>query len=493
MSASSAQQERPPVVVVMGHVDHGKTTLLDFLRETKLAEREAGGITQATAAYEIEKNGKRITFIDTPGHAAFTKMRQRGASIADVAILVVAADDGVKPQTKEAIGILKETGVPFVVAINKIDKNNADLERTKQDLMSNEVLLEGLGGDVPYMGISAKEGTGVDELLDIVLLVAEMQSLVCVPEGPAKGFVIESHKDARRGIVASVVVKNGKLERGSHIMTAGAEGMVRNLENFIGERVDVLVPSSPALIVGFESIPSVGEAFVAGDLEIIKAQDLHPTEPQEEAITEPQEQEIVKQEEDDKQVVRLLLRADVSGSLEALEFMINELSFEKVQLEVVSREVGDITDGDIKDAGPNGAWIVGFNVKVNKAAENLAKSQQVAIMTSKIIYRLVEEITQRVEAIEHGPEAGEMEVLATFSQQGEKQVIGGKVIKGLLEEDDRFEVVRGGEVVGQGRIKNLQQQKKKVKRIEEGECGMQVRCGEVIQVGDIVRTIVPEE
>jgi translation initiation factor IF-2 len=270
MSQNTAQNQekntlqRPPVVVVMGHVDHGKTTLLDYIRKTRVAEREAGGITQATGAYEIEYKGKKITFIDTPGHQAFTQMRQRGAHIADLAVLVVAADDGVKPQTKEAIEILQQTKTPFVVAINKIDKNNADVDRTKQSLTAAGVLLEKYGGDISWVEISAKEGTGVDELLDHILLMAEMEELTYNPLVAGRGYVLESRRDGQQGITVSVIIKDGIARAGEKICTLSACGKIRSLETFLRERVKELSPSSPAWIVGFETLPEVGEEFVIG-------------------------------------------------------------------------------------------------------------------------------------------------------------------------------------------------------------------------------------
>ncbi len=481
MASNDTQKSRPPIVVVMGHVDHGKTTLLDYLRETRVAEREAGGITQAVGAYEVVRNDKKITFIDTPGHAAFTQMRQRGATVADVAVLVVAADDGVKPQTQEAITILKETGIPYIVAINKIDKNNADIERTKQDLLAHGVELEGLGGDIPWIGVSAKEGERVDELLDLVLLLAEMQTLTYDPSIAAKGFVLEAHKDSRRGIVATLILKDGTIHKGDDISTHSADGSVRNLENFIGEQIDELQPSSPAVVVGFESLPLIGELFTAGELEMIEKQDLHPVE------AEPQD-EIVATEE--REELPLILRADTSGSLEALAYVIKELSFDDVVINILSQEVGDITDGAIKDATASKAWVIGFNVKSNKAAENLAKSQHVKITTSDIIYRIVEAIEEFIAERDKMPEGGELEVLALFSQQGEKQVIGGQVLKGFIQEKDKFEIVREDEVIGRGRILNVQQGKENVKRAEEGECGLQLRSPEIIEKGDKIKVVV---
>jgi len=477
---TSGTQLRAPIVVVMGHVDHGKTSLLDYVRKTRVAEREAGGITQAVGAYEIDHGGKRITFIDTPGHEAFTKMRQRGASIADVAILMIAADDGVKPQTKEAIDILLSAKIPFLVAINKIDKNNADEERTKNDLLNNGVALEKLGGDVPWVAISAKEGTGVDELLDTLLLLWDVQEVTCDPSAPARGFILESHRDSQRGPVASLIIKDGTLRVGDRVTTASAEGKVRSLENFLGESVKELGPSSPALIAGFSDVPMVGELCVAGELEPAAKESLLPQE-----YKEP-EQEIA-QVKSGEQTIKLVLKADVSGTLEALSHVIGGLSFENREVVVVSREVGDITDGDVKLASSVGAYVIGFNVKVAKAAQNVARSEKVRIITSNIIYRIIEALEHEVSHSQQEQKGGALEILAVFSQQGKKQVVGGKMKRGILALGDHIVVMRGEEEIGHGTIRNLQQGKENCKKVLEGECGMMIESPETIIVGDVIK------
>lgn len=474
----ASQKPRSPVVVVMGHVDHGKTTLLDYLRSTSIAEREAGGITQSTAAYEVEKNGKTITFIDTPGHEAFTKMRQRGAQVADIAILIVAADDGVKPQTKEAIGILHETKIPFVVAINKIDKQNADVEKTKQDLLNNEVLLEKLGGDVPWAQISAKNGDGIDDLLDVVLLLWEMNQKTFNPNLSAKGFVLESRVDAKKGTVVWAVMKEGTLHVGDEVATASAEGKIKGMEDFLGKRITTAIPSSPVIILGFNDLPAVGEEFVAGELEPEERADITPS------IPEQKETHLAEEEEEED--AHVILKADTSGSLEALAHVVRALSHDDMSLHIVSQGVGDITDGDIKAAQPTGALIVGFNVKANKAAESLARSQQISIVTSNIIYRIVEALEERLSSAAKKDDHGSLEVLATFSQQGRKQLVGGKVVSGILAVKQRFDLRRNDEVIGQGRIINIQQDKSDRRQVSEGECGILVETPESVAVGDIL-------
>lgn len=474
----TSQKPRPPVVVVMGHVDHGKTTLLDTLRNTSIAEREAGGITQSTAAYEVERNGKTITFIDTPGHQAFSKMRQRGAQVADVAILIIAADDGVKPQTKEAITILQEAKLPFVVAINKIDKQNADIERTKQDLLSNGVYLEKLGGDVPWTLISAKGGEGIEELLDLILLVDEMNQKTYDPAQPARGFVLEARVDGKRGIVVWGVMKEGTLHVGDEIATPSAQGKIKGIDDFLGKRIKKAIPSNPVVILGFNELPAVGEEFFGGELALQERENTLPEVP------EPQSSEITEKE--DRAQIHIVLKADTSGSLEALSHVVGALSNDEASFHCVYEGVGDITDGDVKAAQPTQALIVGFNVKAGKAAENLARSQQITIVTSNIIYRIVEALEEKLQSLVQTNENGMLEVLATFSQQGKKQVVGGKIISGILSVRQRFDIKREEEIVGQGRVTNIQQNKVDCRQVREGECGISVETAETIQKGDIL-------
>ncbi|MFA6135980.1 MAG: translation initiation factor IF-2 [Candidatus Paceibacterota bacterium] len=466
---------RPPIVVVMGHVDHGKTTLLDYLRKTRVAEKEAGGITQSIGAYEIDFKGQKICFIDTPGHKAFTKMRERGANVADLAILVVSSDDGVKPQTKEAIDILIKSKTPFVVAINKIDKNNSDIEKTKQDLLANGVLLEGFGGQISWHGISAKTGEGIDDLLDLIVLMWQMENLTYDSENNAKGFILESKMDSQRGIIASVIVRDGTLKVGDGIVTPSACGKIKVLENFLGQRVETLCPSSPALVVGFESIPDVGEEFESGQMDLEKARNIEPQKFEKKEIsTVP----------DEDNVISLIIKADVSGSLEALGQIISSMKFENVTIKIISQEVGEINDSDIKSAKTFNAFVIGFNVKSTKAAESLARARDVQIISSDIIYRIIEAIEEKVNNFGKKEELGELEILAIFSQKNRKQVIGGKVTSGFIAINQRISIERGEQVLGYGRITNLQQNKKDTKKVEDGECGLMIESEITVAVGD---------
>ncbi len=460
---------RPPIVVVMGHVDHGKTTLLDFIRKTNVVAKEAGGITQSIGAYIITHNSKLITFIDTPGHEAFSKMRQRGAKIADLGILVVAADEGVKPQTKEAIEILQKSETPFVVAINKIDKPGADVERIKQELTQAGVLLEGFGGNISWQAISAKTGEGINELLDLILLAAEMEGLTYDFSARGSGVIIESKVDSSRGITAAVIIKNGVLKIGDEIATQSAIGKIRILENFLGERADKLEPSNPALILGFETLPQIGEEFVSGKIELAEIK----IKSKEAGLPE------IKVEGEKK--VNLILKADVSGSLEALSGIIK--TFPNVK--IIGESVGDITDGDVKSALNTNSIIIGFKSRLVKAAENLAKAQSVKIIASDIIYDLFKSLEIELKKFEAPFVSGRLEILGVFGKKDGRQIIGGRVIEGSFKNNSTVDIQRNEKVVGSGKIINLQKNKKDAGQVQEGEeCGMLFESETIVNIGD---------
>ena len=481
MEANDEKKERSPIVVIMGHVDHGKTSLLDYIRKTNVIAKEAGGITQSIGAYEITHPStssgqvKHITFIDTPGHEAFSKMRSRGATVADLAILVVAADDSVKPQTKEAIQILKDSGTTFIVAINKIDKNNSDPERVKNDLLQNEVLLEGYGGNISYALISAKNGEGVPELLDLILLAAEVEDLKYDPEAVPTGIVIEAKLDRERGNEVMVVLKNGVLKQGEEIFTETAKGKIKVLENFLGEEVKEIVPSSPALIIGFEDLPAVGEEFQMG---------AHPESHASDERKMIGRTPIKKQNKEKRLTLRLILKANVAGSLEAVSDAIKKLSQDEVIIEIMDEAVGDITDGDVKLSIANGAVIFGFGTRVKKPALVLAEANGVRIYTADIIYELLKFVDEEINNLKSPKPTGILEVLAVFNQKSSKQLIGGRVTDGILRKG-LHTVERAGEAIGQGRIVSLEQGKKEVTQVETGkECGMFFDSPIKIEVGD---------
>lgn len=471
----SKNLKRPPVVVVVGHVDHGKTSLLDYIRKTNVVAKEAGAITQSIGAYEITHNEQRITFIDTPGHEAFSKMRIRGTRVADVAILVVAADESIKPQAKEAIQVLYDSKTPFVVAITKIDKPNADLERVKNGLTTNNVLLEGYGGSISYQGVSSKTGEGINELLDLILLTAEVENLTYNPDNLASGMVLETERDNRRGNTVTVILKDGTLKRGDLILTPTAKGKVKILEDFLGKPVTELLPSSPAVILGFEELPETGDEFKSGKLSLKELEAVK-------AVSRKSLATVTA----DEQTVKVILKADVAGSLEALSDLIKKTPLKEGQrLEIISQSIGVISDGDVKDAVATKSIILGFMVYPNKAAENLARGQDITIITNEVIYKLVEEVEKILLQIFKKDTSAELEILAVFSGQGRKQTIGGKVNKGMIKTKARLEIHRGEETLGQGRILNLQQKKQDVNVINSGnECGLVFESDVKIEIGD---------
>lgn len=465
--------KRPPIVVIMGSVDHGKTTLLDYIRKANVAAKEVGGITQSVGAYEIEHNGERITFIDTPGHEAFSQIKARGATIADIAILVVAADDSVQPQTKAALKIIQDAQTPYIVAINKIDRV-PDVSKVRNDLMAAGVLLEGYGGNISYQPISAKTGEGVGDLLDLILLAAEVDHLDYEPGHHGSGIVLEAKLDRRRGIVATLIITDGALKTGDEIAAGSASGKVKILENFLGKKADSLSPSSPAVVIGFETLPKAGDTFHVGG----KAE--------EGKIRLANKKAAVKEAKEG--VVNLILKADATGSLEALAQVIKALPQRPGQsLEIVDEGVGDITDGDVKLAVSTKALIIGFRTDAIKAAQTLARDQNIRIVQSEIIYDLVKAVEEALASLGKAIAKGKLEILATFSKKNTKQVIGGEVKLGAISNHATLEVERAGQVLGTGKIINLQQNKRDAASVEAGkQCGLIFDSTVEIKVGDLL-------
>lgn len=447
-----------------------------------ITERETGGITQSVGAYEISRNGRKMTFIDTPGHAAFMAMRSRGALAADVAILVVASDDGVAEQTKEAIRILHETKTPHVVAFTKIDRA-PDMEKAKAQLMNAGVLLEGSGGDVSHCGVSAKTGDGIGELLDIVELAADVLNLECDADVPAEGMIIEAKKDARRGVVAHAIVTNGTLKPGDDIACGSFGAHIRSLEDATGAQIAAAVPSMPVAVLGFKEMPFAGERFRAG-------------EPSPAVVLEEDEQPIVRRgpsaAEDDITVVTLVVKADSQGGAEAVSQIIASLAVPQgLRLTVAQSGVGEVTDGDIRwlmARNKGNAVVLGFNVSVTKAAENLAKAGKIEIASSKVIYDLVSHAESLIKKLSKATVAGDLEVLALFGTKGEAgRIVGGKVITGVMHSGAAVDVEREGAVVGSGTMTSLQSGKKPMESVEAGsECGMVIDGAGDIRVGDHV-------
>lgn len=484
--------KRPPVIGIFGHIDHGKSTLLDYIRKTNITEKEAGGITQHIAAYEVEHDGKngekqKITFLDTPGHEAFRAIRRRGTSVADIAVLIVSAEDGVKPQTIEALEAIKESSLPFVVAINKIDKPGANIDRTKQDLAENNVFLEGYGGSVSFVAISAKTGEGVDELLDLLLLTAELEDLKGDTSLPAEGIIVESNVDPKKGIAATVIIKNGTLLPGKYLISGTAICPVRIVEDFRGKPLRGNATfSSPVRIYGWDNLPQVGEKF-------------EMVENKKEALArsaEVAEQEKKKESKEassanaEQVVIPIILKADTAGSLEAVIYEIGKLSTESVIPRIVLSGVGSINENDIKTANTNeSTLIVGFNIGVDPKAQSLSERLEMPIHTFDIIYKLTEWfagiVQERTPAVETEEIIGEAKVLKTFSRVKNKQVLGGKVLVGTISVGDQVKIVRRDAEIGTGKIREMQSQKIATKSVDEGnEFGMMIESKTEAAPGD---------
>lgn len=447
---------RPPVVVVMGHIDHGKSKILDYIRNTNVVEGEAGGITQHIGAYEAKIKGKKITFLDTPGHEAFSKMRERGAKIADLAVLVVASDDGVKPQTIEAYETIKESKIPFVIALNKIDKPNADPERVKGQLAEKQILVEGYGGKVPAINVSAKNGDGINDLLDIILLLAEIENLQANPDELATGFVVESHMDPKRGITATLLIQNGEMKKGDFIASGKSVAPVR---------IEGATFSSPVEIVGFDEMPEVGAEFKT----------FNTREEAEKARIEPLsevQKNNISEENKNIIIVSVILKTDVSGSLEALEKEITKRETENVKINILRKDAGNINEDDIKLASSaKNSIILGFNVKIDPSVKELAERFNVVIFFSDIIYEISDwfenKIKEKEKSIKKEEILGTAKILKTFSRTKNKQVVGGRVISGKIIDGKRIKIKRNEQEIGEGKIIGLQRNKTPVKEVNE--------------------------
>ncbi len=486
---------RPPVVVVMGHVDHGKTKLLDAIRKTHVMESEAGGITQHIGAYQATYKGHLITFIDTPGHEAFTAMRSRGAKIADIAILVVAADDGVQPQTKEAIKIIEAAKIPYLVAINKIDKPEANVDKIKQELAALNLIPEDWGGKTICVPISAKQMTGIDELLDMVLLVADMEKekITANPERCAVGTVIEAHIDKGEGPVATVLVQAGTLTRNDNLTVSNVfYGRTRAMKDFRGESLASAAPGTPVKILGLKVAPQVGDILeVKSDLRAC-VRKIKPAYTEREQVTVKKSTE---EEEAKKKKLKIILKTDVLGSLEALLASFEKLEYPTVALEIVARGLGNITEAEVLEAEAVGAKVFGFNVMTGPNVDELARDKGVEIKIFKIIYDLIDEIKKDLEGLLEmetvRTELGRIEVLAIFRTEAASMIVGGKVREGKIVLDPKIpgqvkiKVSRKGAEIGEGLLVGLQSAKSEIKEAAAGqECGLKFKGKPIIQVGD---------
>ncbi|HPY08558.1 MAG: translation initiation factor IF-2 [Patescibacteria group bacterium] len=487
---------RPPVIVVMGHVDHGKTKLLDSIRQTDVAAGEAGGITQHIGAYQVHRKGQVLTFIDTPGHEAFTAMRSRGAKVADIAILVVAADDGVMPQTVEAFRIIEAAKIPYLVAINKIDKPTADINKTKQELSTKlNITPEDWGGKTICSPISAKEGTGIEELLDMVLLVAETESnnLKANPEAAAAGTVVESNVDKGAGPLATILIQNGTLYVGDQLCFNNiVYGKVKALKNYKGEDIDSAGPSVPAKIIGLKISPAVGDILTVGEGEKVRVKKIKSASIQENVIVGNEESI-----DDQTPKVNVIIKADYLGSAEAIEESLLKLNNEKVKVKVIAKNLGYITEGDIKRAEDSEAKILGFNVKVSPMVENLLREKQVTVKTFSIIYDLIEYVKEEMQLLVKPDikrvDLGRLKVLAIFRTENHRQIVGGKVLDGEIKNNSLVEVYRGDNLITTGRLTKLQSGKQDVDLVEkDSEAGLMFEGKPVIEEGDILSFYIEE-
>ena len=496
--------ERPPVVTIMGHVDHGKTTLLDTIRKSNVVDSEAGGITQEIGAYQVECNGKKITFIDTPGHEAFTEMRARGASVTDIVIIIVAADDGVMPQTREAIDHAKAAGVPIIVCINKIDKpgvTDANIEKVMTSLVEAGLTPEEWGGDTIVTKISAKTGQGVDELLENILLIAEMQELKANPNRYATGAVLESKMDKYVGTVATLLIGNGTLRLGDPIVVGTAFGKVRTLKDDLGRNIVEAPPAMPVEITGLSSVPSAGDKFMAFETEkqakqiasdrALRAKDADTNR------TGMSLEELFGQINEGLKEINVILKTDTNGSLEAVKSSLEKIDVEGVKINVIRSAVGGITESDIVLAGASNAIVIGFNVRGSNKVVDMAKEYNIEIRLYDIIYKVVEDMEKAMKGMlepiyeEKVTGTAEIRQLFKFSKVG--MIAGCHVTSGVIKNNDKARVVRDGIVIYNGTIKSLQHEKDQIKEIsKDHDCGLTLdnfqdyKEGDTIEVYELV-------
>jgi len=495
-------QPRPPVIVVMGHVDHGKTKLLDAIRQANVIDTEAGGITQHIGAYQTiwkdpkTKAERHLSFIDTPGHEAFTVMRSRGAKVADIAILIVAADDGVKPQTEEAIDIIKAAKLPFVVAINKIDKEGADLQKTRTELSKKDVLVEDWSGDVPVVEISAKQKTNIDKLLDVLLLVADLNEdkIQAAASAPAVGTIIESHVDKGMGPVATVLIQAGTLKKNDTLVVNGEiYGKVRAMKNDKGEDISEAGPSTPVQIIGFKVAPEVGDILDVGKAKSAKKIDVKQKRLQQ---TGAEKQTIVTHEEGEdedevKKTLNLLIKTDVLGSLEAIVGSLEKLKHEKVGVKIVGKGLGNIMEDDVNKAEAGKAIVIGFNVNATPVAEESMREKDIQFLQYNVIYDLINWVKEELEKLLSDEviidELGRVKVLAIFRKDKKAMTVGGRVTDGKVLHNSLMRIKRKGELVGEGKLTQVKVGQEDLSEVQTGtECGLRYEGRDVIEEGDML-------
>ena len=497
-------KERPAVVTIMGHVDHGKTTLLDSIRNSKVTAGEAGGITQHIGAYQVEVNDKKITFLDTPGHAAFTTMRARGAQVTDITILVVAADDGVMPQTVEAISHAKAAGVPIIVAVNKMDKPAANPDRVMQELTEYELVPEAWGGDTIFVPISAIQGEGIDNLLEMILLVSEVEEYKANPNRYATGTVIEAQLDKGKGTIATLLVQNGTLRVGDPIVVGTSFGRVRAMVSDIGRRVKVAGPSTPVEITGLNEVPQAGDRFMAFADEK-KARQIGESRAQEALVAQRGEKSKLSLEdlfqqiqEGDVKEINLIVKADVQGSVEAMAASLRKIDVEGVKVKIIHTGVGAITESDIILASASNAIVIGFNVRPDVNAKRTAELENVDVRLHRIIYKVIEEIELAMQGM-LDPEfeekvIGQAEVRQTFKVTKVGTIAGCYVIDGKITRDSGVRIIRDGIVIFEGQLDTLKRFKDDVKEVAQNyECGITIERYNDLKEGDIIEAYIMEE
>lgn len=495
---------RPAVVTIMGHVDHGKTTLLDSIRNTRVTEGEAGGITQHIGAYQIESNGKKITFLDTPGHAAFTTMRARGAQVTDITILVVAADDGVMPQTIEAINHAKEADVPIIVAVNKIDKPTANPDRVMQELTEYNLIPEDWGGDTIFVPLSALNGEGIDDLLEMLILVSEVQELKANPDKVAVGTVIEAELDKSRGPAASLLVQNGTLHVGDAVVVGNTHGKVRAMVNDLGKRIKTAGPSTPVEITGLNDVPQAGDRFVVFKDEK-KARRIGEAREQENIIQQRQESKNVsldnlfeQMKQGEMKDLNVIIKGDVQGSVEALAASLMKIDVEGVNVRIIHTATGAINESDVTLANASNGIIIGFNVRPDAGAKRAADAENVDMRLHRVIYNVIEEIEAAMKGM-LDPEfeekvIGQAEVRQTFKVSKVGTIAGSYVIDGKITRDSNVRIIRDGVVLFEGELDTLKRFKDDAKEVAQGyECGITIEKFNDIKEGDIIEAYVMVE
>ncbi len=487
-----ARVPRPPVIAVMGHIDHGKSSLLDYIRKANIVAGEAGGITQHVAAYIALHNGRPVTFLDTPGHEAFKALRTRGAAAADIAILVVAADEGVMPQTLDALAAITEAKIPYIVAITKIDKNNADIGHTKNSLIEHGIFIEGMGGDIAFALVSSKTGEGIPELLDLVLLSADLVELTADPLASATGFILESTQDAKRGASATLIIKDGTLTLDGFVVASDAFAPIRFIEDFRGKRVETAGPSEPVRISGFNKLPSAGSLFSIAKNK--KEAELLAKEQAKTLVATPERAASIEGITE----LPLIVKTDVAGSVDAIQHELKKITHERASIRIVSSGVGSVSETDVKTAYAAGGVIIAFNVSIDPIASELAERDHISILSFSIIYELAEKIAGllvgRVPVVASEKELGRAMVLKSFSSSGKKQVLGARYVSGVLTVGNRMKILRREAEIARGSITNLQQARADAKEIKtEGDFGIEIEARENATYGDEIIAFVVTE